>query len=117
MTAATPLWVDVLTAVLVVVGSLTALVGSFGILRLREFFQRVHAPTLNTTVGVWCLVFATIAQVSFVAGQLFVHAAVILVLMALTTPVTTIFLMRAAIFRTRARELPRVTPESTEETR
>ena len=69
MNAPAPLWVDALTALLVVVGALAALIGSFGLLRLKSFFQRVHAPTLGATVGTWCLTLATVVQVSFVPGS------------------------------------------------
>jgi multicomponent K+:H+ antiporter subunit G len=96
-----PLWVDVVTAVLVVVGALLALVGSIGLLRLRSFFQRVHAPTLGTTGGTWLLTLATALQFSFVREQLFVHALLIALFIALTAPITTVFLMRAALFRER----------------
>jgi multicomponent K+:H+ antiporter subunit G len=108
MNASTPLWVDVLTALLAVVGALTALIGSFGMLRLRSFFQRVHAPTLGATLGTWSLTLATAVQVSFEHGQLYVHALLIAVFIALTGPVTTVFLMRAAVFRARLRgaEIP-----------
>jgi multicomponent K+:H+ antiporter subunit G len=101
MSGTTPPWVDALTALLVVLGALAALIGSFGVLRLRTFFQRVHAPTLVTTLGVWSLTLATVAQLSFEHGQLYVHSLLIGLFIALTAPVTTIFLMRAALFRTR----------------
>ncbi|WP_164019640.1 monovalent cation/H(+) antiporter subunit G [Pyxidicoccus trucidator] len=108
MSGTTPPWVDALTALLVVLGALAALIGSFGVLRLRTFFQRVHAPTLVTTLGVWSLTLATVAQLSFEHGQLYVHSLLIGVFIALTAPVTTIFLMRAAVFRARMRgvEIP-----------
>ena len=51
MTTPSPLWVDALTAALVVVGAVTALVGSFGLLRVTTFFQRVHAPSLGRHPG------------------------------------------------------------------
>ena len=65
------------------------------------FFQRVHAPTLGATLGAWCPALATVAQGSFVYGQPFVHALLISVFIALTSATTTIFLLRAAIFRER----------------
>ena len=99
MTATVPLWVDALTAFFVVLGGLAAFVGSLGVLRLGTFFQRAHAPTLGATLGTWCFALATVAQVSFVRGQVFVHALLIAGFVALTAPITTIFLMRAAIFR------------------
>jgi multicomponent K+:H+ antiporter subunit G len=101
MTSALPLWVDVVTAVLVVVAGLLAMVGSLGLLRLRNFFQRVHAPTLGTTGATWLLTLATALQFSFVREQFFVHALLIGIFISLTAPVTTVFLMRAALFRER----------------
>jgi multicomponent K+:H+ antiporter subunit G len=103
MNSASLFWIDVLTAALVVIGSLAALIGSFGLLRLRSFFQRVHTPTLGATVGTWAFTAATMSQVSFAAKQPYVHVLLIAVLIALTAPVTTVFLMRAALFRARAR--------------
>ncbi len=65
------------------------------------FFQRIHAPTLGATLGVWCMTAATIAFFSVQGDSLFLHAVLIALFVALTTPVTTIFLMRAALFRER----------------
>jgi multicomponent K+:H+ antiporter subunit G len=96
-------WLDALTAALVVIGALAALIGSFGLLRFRSFFQRVHTPTLGATVGTWAFTAATMSQMSFAAKQPYVHVLLIAVLIALTAPVTTVFLMRAALFRARAR--------------
>jgi multicomponent K+:H+ antiporter subunit G len=101
MNGAMPLWVDVLSAVLVVTGALATLIGSLGVLRLGSFFQRVHAPTLGSTLGVWSFILATVLQISFARGQLFIHALLIAVFIALTAPVTTLLLMRAAVFRSR----------------
>lgn len=110
MTASAADWVDALTAVFVVIGGLAALVGAVGLLRFGTFFQRVHAPTLGATVGTWALTLATVTQASFVSGQLFVHAMLVAVFIALTAPVTAVFLMRAALFRARLRGDPSVPP-------
>lgn len=101
MIPAFPMWVDLATAVLAVTGALAALVGSFGLVRLGSFFQRVHGPSVGSTLGTWSLTLATATQLSFLREQLFVHALLIAIFVALTTPVTTIFLMRAALFRER----------------
>lgn len=39
-------------AFLLVVGGVFALVGSIGLLRFRDFFMRLHAPTKASTLGV-----------------------------------------------------------------
>ncbi len=101
MTTQLPLWVDLVAAVLVVLAGLLALVGSFGLARLTDFYQRVHAPTLGATAGTWALTLASALQFSFLRETLFVHALVIPIFLAITAPVTTVFLMRAALFRHR----------------
>jgi multicomponent K+:H+ antiporter subunit G len=93
--------VEVLIALLALAGAVFALVGSFGLVSLRSFFQRVHAPTLASTLGTWALATATALQQSFLGEQVFVHALLVPAFVALTSPVTTIFLMRAATFRRR----------------
>jgi multicomponent K+:H+ antiporter subunit G len=104
----TPLWADAITALLVTLGGIAALVGSLGLLRLRTFFQRVHAPTLGATVGTWTLTLATLIQASFVAGHPHVHVLLTLAFIVVTAPITTVFLMRAALFRSRQRREPGV---------
>ena len=55
-----PLWAELLISALVLGGSLLALVGSFGLATLRNFFQRIHAPTLASTMGMWAITLATV---------------------------------------------------------
>ncbi len=112
MNTAVPLWVDLVVAAFVVVGALAALFGSFGLLRMKTFFQRIHTPTLGATIGTWGVTLAIVVQASFVTGQPYVHALLIAVFIALTAPVTTILLMRAALFRARLRGDRTVPPPS-----
>ena len=108
MSAPAPQWLDALSAALVVIGALAALIGSFGLLRFDSFFRRAHAPTLGATVGTWGVTLATVLQISFAAGQLYVHALLVAIFIPLTAPVTTVLLMRAALFRARLRRDPGV---------
>jgi len=96
-----PLWAEIVTAVFAVLGAAFAAIGAFGLVRLPTFFHRIHAPTLGATVGVWCMTIATSVYFSVQGLSLFLHAVLIALFIALTTPITTIFLMRAALFRER----------------
>ncbi|CAA2103371.1 monovalent cation/H(+) antiporter subunit G [Variovorax paradoxus] len=96
-----PLWAEIVTAVFAVLGAAFAAIGSFGLVRLPTFFSRIHAPTLGATGGVWSMTVATIVYFSVQSHSIFLHAVLIVLFVALTTPVTTIFLMRAALFRER----------------
>lgn len=101
MSGPLPLWAEIVTALFVVIGAAFAAIGSFGLVRLPTFFQRIHTPTLGATLGTWCVTIATVVYFSVQGGNLFLHALLIAGFVALTAPVTTIFLMRAALFRER----------------
>jgi multicomponent K+:H+ antiporter subunit G len=101
MSTALPLWAEILTAVFAVLGAAFAAIGSFGLVRLPTFFRRIHTSTLGATAGVWCITLATIIYFSVQGHHLFLHAVLITLFVVLTAPVTTIFLMRASLFRER----------------
>lgn len=110
-----PFWVDALTAALLLIGAVTALIGSFGLLRVKTFFQRLHPPSLVATVGTWGVTLATVVQASFMTARPYLHAVLIPIFVAVTAPITTVFLARAALFRSRQRgdaSVPPPAPES-----
>lgn len=107
---ALPLWADITIAVLVLSGALVALLGSIGLLRLRTFFERVHAPAIIATLGCWCIVYATLLYFSLRGDGLAVHVLLIALFIAVTVPITTIFLLRASLFR--ARQMGKKVPPS-----
>ena len=96
-----PLWLDIFISVVVVLGALIALIGSSGLLRLKTYFERVHAPSIIATMACWCIMHATVIYFSVQEHKLAIHAILIAIFIAVTVPVTTIFLMRAALFRAR----------------
>ena len=104
-----PLWADITISVLVLAGASIALLGSFGLLRLRTFFERVHAPAIIATLACWCIMYATLLYFSLQDKGLAVHVLLIALFVAVTVPVTTIFLMRASLFRARqmGKDVPR----------
>ena len=57
-----PLWAQILVAALVFGGSLIALMGSVGLLRLKSYFERVHAPAIIATLGCWCILLGALAN-------------------------------------------------------
>ena len=57
---ALPLWLEAIVAALVLAGAGLALLGSIGLLSLRTFFERVHAPAIIATLGNWLIVHATV---------------------------------------------------------
>lgn len=96
-----PLWIALPAALLLVVSGLLTLTGCLGLLRLKDFYARMHAPTLGTTLGAGGVLLASMLVSSGLAGRPVVHEALIGLFMVLTAPVTTMLLMRAALFRDR----------------
>ncbi len=98
--------VAVLTAMLVLAGASLTLVGALGLLRLRTFPERVHAPTMGTTLGTGCVLIASIVLFSALESRPVVHEVAIGLFMTITTPVTFMLLLRAAMLRERFDEEP-----------
>ncbi|AZC18956.1 MULTISPECIES: Na+/H+ antiporter subunit G [Pseudomonas] len=96
-----PLWVEILVALLLLLGSLFALIGALGILRMKSYFQRMHPPALASTLGSWTVALASILYFSALKSGPVLHAWLIPILLSITVPVTTLLLARAALFRKR----------------
>jgi multicomponent K+:H+ antiporter subunit G len=100
-TSALPAWAALLVACLVVAGALITLIGSFGLLRLRSFYERAHAPTLGATLGTGFILVGSMICFTVLKGGPSVHEILIAVFVTLTTPVTLMMLARAALYRDR----------------
>ena len=57
--------VDILTWILLVSGALFSIVGGFGIVRLPEFFSRMHAGGITDTLGAGLIVGGLMLQGGF----------------------------------------------------
>lgn len=107
-----PPFVAVVTALFVVLGAALALIGSIGLLRLRSFYDRVHAPTLGTTLGAGLVLIASMTMFSTLASRPVLHEVLIGVFMTVTTPVTLMLLVRAALYRDGAERNGPADPDS-----
>ncbi|GGE54228.1 putative K(+)/H(+) antiporter subunit G [Agaricicola taiwanensis] len=99
--SALPLWAAILIALLLVAGSTLTLLGAVGLLRLRSFYERLHAPTLGTSGGVLLVLIASMLCFTVLQQRLVVHEVLIFIFITLTTPVTLMLLGRAALYRDR----------------
>ncbi|EIM15485.1 Na+/H+ antiporter subunit G [Pseudomonas chlororaphis] len=94
-------WIEIPVAVLLVLSSAFALIGAIGMLRMKDYFQRMHPPALASTLGAWCVALASILYFSGMKSAPVLHAWLIPILLSITVPVTTLLLARAALFRKR----------------
>lgn len=89
-------------ATLVVLGALLAFSGSLGLLRLKTFYERVHPPTMGTTLGTGLILIGSMLYFGALESRPVLHEVLIGVFMTVTTPVTYMLLVRAALHRDQA---------------
>ena len=101
MLAAMPPMVEIVVAALLLASGGLVLVAALGLWRLPDFFLRMHAPALASTLGAWIVALASIIHFSALVSAVHLHVWLIIIVLSITTPVTTIVLARAALFRRR----------------
>lgn len=99
-----PAWAALPATVLLIAGGLLTLVGSIGLLRLPNFFTRIHSVSMGNTLGVGCVLIASMLIASALAHRLVVHELLITLFVVFTAPITAIVLMQAALRRTKSRK-------------
>jgi multicomponent K+:H+ antiporter subunit G len=82
-------------------GGIFALAGAIGLVRLQSFYQRVHAPTLGSSMGMALILTSSILYFSVTRGALVLHEILIAVFLTLTTPISLMLIVRAALARDR----------------
>lgn len=103
MTVATqlPLWAEIVVSLLLVIGGLATLVGTLGLWRFRNFYQRMHGPTMGSSMGLGAVLLASIIAFSVSEERVVIHEVLAWIFLTLTIPVTTMMLARAALYRHR----------------
>ena len=94
-------WSELLVALLLLASGIVVLLAALGLVRLPDFFLRMHAPALASTLAAWIVTLASIVHFSSRGGGVALHTWLIIIVLAITAPVTTIVLARAALFRRR----------------
>ena len=99
-----PVWLAVVVVTLVVAGAGLSLLGAWGLVRLKTFYERVHAPTLGATLGMVLILIGSWLFFALDQGRWLPRELLIAVFLTVTTPVTLILLARAALFRDRTEQ-------------
>ena len=54
-----PFLVEALISLLLIAGGVFVFIGSLGMAHLRDFYMRLHGPTKATTLGIGCMLIAS----------------------------------------------------------
>lgn len=94
-------WTEVVVALLLIASGVLVLAAALGLVLLPDFFLRMHAPALASTLGTWLVAFASILHFTVREGDLSLRVWLVSILLSITAPVTVMMLARAALFRRR----------------
>ncbi|CAN1516787.1 MnhG Multisubunit Na+/H+ antiporter, MnhG subunit [Paracoccaceae bacterium] len=95
-------------AALLILGGLFGLIGSFGLLKLRDPMQRLHAPTKATTIGVGAALIAAALDMVLLGQGITWQSVLVAAFLFLTAPLSALFLAKTHLLRTIARkDLPK----------
>lgn len=89
--------VDIVSWILLVAGGLFCIVGGIGLLRMPDFYTRVHAASVTDTLGVGLILLGLVLQAGWTLVA--VKLAVIGLLIFFTSPAATHALAKAALGR------------------
>lgn len=94
-----PSWLSMAVMFFLLLGSVIVVIGAFGLLRLPNFYQRIHGPAITITLGAGCLLIASMIYFTGLQSRLVIHELLISAFLLLTAPVTSMLIMRAAVYR------------------
>lgn len=97
-------WLDWIVAALLVGGAAFALVGSYGLAKLGDFYKRLHGPTKATTLGVGGILLASC--IFFIAADLGGTEQILVALFLFVTAPVSAHLLVKAVLHQRASDRP-----------
>lgn len=108
-----PLWAEAAIAFSLVVSGIFGLVGSYGLVKLTDSLQRLHAPTKATTLGVGGVLIASMIYFFVSRGHVSFHELLITLFLFLTAPITANFIAKTYMARnTKPSEVPEAKGQS-----
>jgi multicomponent K+:H+ antiporter subunit G len=99
-----PPWAAIAVCALLLLGAATTLIGSLGLVRLADFYERLHAPTIATSGGTILICLASVLCFAVLQSRWVFHELLIIFFVTVTTPVTLMLLGQAALYRDRFEE-------------
>lgn len=92
-----PNLIDLIVSVCLLIGASFALIGSIGLVRLPDFYMRLHGPTKATTLGVGGVVVGSLIHFNAINEGLNLHEILIALFLFITAPVSAHIVAKAAL--------------------
>ena len=95
---------DFLIAIFLLIGSFFTLVGSIGLVKLPDFFMRLHGPTKATTLGVGAMLVASMLYYFMYHDAVTLNELLIIIFLFMTAPVSAHLMSKAALHKKNAKK-------------
>ncbi|MFD1509746.1 Na+/H+ antiporter subunit G [Lacimonas salitolerans] len=91
----TGLIIEIAISAFLVIAGIFGLVGSYGLIKLPDTLQRLHAPTKATTLGVGGVLIASMLYFWLYLGDFSFHELMITLFLFLTAPISASFIAKS----------------------
>lgn len=88
---------EALVSLLLVTGGVFVFIGSLGMAHLRDFYMRLHGPTKASTLGIGCILIASMGYFWSVDGHIDIQEMLITLFLFITAPVSAHLLAKAGL--------------------
>lgn len=89
--------IEWIISILLLIGGCFILVGSIGLVKMPDFFMRLHGPTKATTLGMAALLTAAMVFFSTTQAGLSIKEILISLFLLLTAPISGYMMIKSAI--------------------
>ncbi|WP_050929899.1 Na+/H+ antiporter subunit G [Aestuariivita boseongensis] len=93
------IFAELIISIALIVSGIFGFVGSYGLIKLKDSIQRLHAPTKATTLGVGGVLIASMVFFHFEKGHISIHELLITLFLFLTAPITANFIAKTYMAR------------------
>ncbi|SJN13912.1 Na(+) H(+) antiporter subunit G [Halomonas citrativorans] len=91
------IFVEALISLMLITGGVFVFIGSLGMAHLRDFYMRLHGPTKATTLGIGCMLIASMGYFWSVDGHIDIQELLITLFLFITAPVSAHLLAKTGL--------------------
>ncbi|RZU00358.1 multicomponent K+:H+ antiporter subunit G [Advenella incenata] len=92
-------WIVIPASALIVISGLLVLTASIGMVRVSSFLPRTHIQAIIYSTALWSLLLASLLLTFSLKDRTFLHEILIGIFIFITSPVSTILLVRSFVLR------------------
>lgn len=89
--------IEYVLGTLLIVGTFFIVIGAFGLVKLSDFFKRLHAPTKASTLGVGCVLLGSVGYHLFLGEDPQPRELLITAFLFITAPISAHLMAKAAL--------------------